>query len=234
MDDQEQLSPTERISRLLSTVEEDSPRRRALGAALDFKGSWIDLAAELEEIARERLWKDWDYASLDTYCRSELQLGKAEIGKLRDGFAWLSREAPQLLEPPATPAPEGDEEVPPPPPRRPIPDIDTVGQLAKGYREYEQERIPRDTYEELKQAALRGERSPYQLRREFKEAIPEHLREKKPPNPRKHLARALSALEKALAEIEEGDGPVADRDLFEHARRLRDEISSLVTPEGDG
>ncbi|MGM0575223.1 MAG: hypothetical protein ACQEXJ_05795 [Myxococcota bacterium] len=78
MDDPEQLSPTERISHLLETAEEGSPRHRALTAALDFKGSWIELAGHLEEIARERLWKDWDHASLDTYCRSELQLTKSE------------------------------------------------------------------------------------------------------------------------------------------------------------
>ncbi len=228
MENLEDLSPTERISRLMNTVEVGSARHGALDAALDFKGSWIELASHLKKVEEGELWTDWDYSSFNNYCKKELQLSRGELRKLREGYAWLETEAPELIEQAAqADGAHGDADEA----RRPVPDIETVDQLARGYREYERERIPRDTYQELKQAALRGERSSYQLRREFKDAVPEHLRERKPLNPRKHLKRALNSLEKALAEIEQGDGD--DPELFEQARRLRDEIFHLVATKGD-
>ena len=227
MEEFEELSPTERISRLLKTVEAGSQRHQTLDSALDFKGSWIDLAGHLKKVEDEDLWKDWDYSSLNAYCKKELQLSRGEIRKMREGYAWLETEAPDLLE--AAQSSNADT----PQKSRPVPDIETVDQLAKGYREVRQERVPRDTYQELKRAALRGERSSYQLRREFKEAVPEDKREKKPANPKKHLKRALKALEKAIAEIE-SDEQSADQELFERARKLRDEVFHLVATKDDG
>jgi hypothetical protein len=229
VEDFEALSPTERISRLLETVEHGSPRHDALGAALTFKGSWIELAAHLKDVEDQELWKSWDYSSLNAYCKKELQLGRGEIRKMREGYAWLENEAPELIKPELI---EQEGEAGAAQRSRPAPDIETVDQLAKGYREFREERIPADTYQELKQAALRGERSSYQLRREFKEAVPEELREKKPANPRKHLKRALKSLEKALAEIE-GDEHGGDTELFERAQKLRDDIFHLVATKDD-
>jgi hypothetical protein len=226
VEDFEELSPTERISKLLETVEAGSPRHDALGAALNFKGSWIELAAHLKDVEDRELWKDWDYSTLNTYCKSELQLSRGEIRKMREGYAWLENEAPELI------ADEHAGGTGSSHPSRPAPDIEMVDQLAKGYREVRQERIPRDTYQELKRAALRGERSSYQLRREFKEAVPEELREKKPANPRKHLKQALKSLEKALAEIE-SDEHGGDADLFDRARKLRDDVFHLVATNDD-
>lgn len=227
MEEFEELSPTERITRLLKTVEDGSQRHQTLDAALDFKGSWIDLAGHLKKVEDEELWKGWDYSSLNAYCKKELQLSRGEIRKMREGYAWLENEAPDLLE--ATQSNDADN---PQKKSRPVPDIETVDQLAKGYREVRQERVPRDAYQELKRAALRGERSSYQLRREFKEAVPEEKREKKPANPRKHLKRALKALEKAIAEIE-SDNESADQELFDRARKLRDEVFHLVATKDD-
>lgn len=222
MDILEELPPTERISRLLDTVEEGTLRHRALEGALEFKGSWVELARHLKDVEDEEKWKEWDYKSFNAYCKDELQLSRGEVRKLRQGYQWLEDEAPELIVEVSDNSVGSDISKP-----RPIPDMDTVDQLAKGYREVEKERVPRDTYQELKRAALDGERSSYQLRREFKEAIPEHKRERKPANPRKHLKRALKALEKALSDIEE-QGEDADPKLFERARELRDEIFHLV------
>ncbi|QDG52998.1 hypothetical protein FIV42_20280 [Persicimonas caeni] len=226
MEEFEELSPTERISRLLKTVEAGSKRYHALDAALNYKGSWIDLAGHIKEVEELESWKDWDYSSLNAYCKKELQLSRGEIRKMREGYEWLEKEAPELL---AVDESAGDDAAKS---ARPVPDIDTIDQLAKGYRETRRERIPNDTYQELKQAALRGERSSYQLRREFKDAVPEHKREVKPVNPRKHLKRALKALEKALAEIE-SDEQAADPELAERARKLRDEMFHLVATKDE-
>src|SRR5690554_3624928 len=223
----EDLSPSEKISLLLEKVEPGSVRYNALQAALDFKGSWVELGRHLKEVEAEELWSQWEYSSVTEYYKNELYLGRGEIRKLREGYEWLQNEAPELLEwrDEAYGGSGGE--------RRPTPDMDTVDQLSRGWQEAEQERLPQETYLELKRAALAGERSASQLRREFKEAIPEHLRDKPEPNPRKHLKRALDALEKALNEIEQADGEDNNPELFERARQLRDEIFHLVAMKAD-
>lgn len=222
-----ELSPTEHIERLLKTVPVDTPRHRALQAALEFKGSWIRMAHRLKTVEQGELWEEWGYKSLKAYCKKELQLSRGEIRKGREGFAWLESEAPELVS-----AVTDEESVSGP--ARPVPDIETVDQLARGYREVREGRIPRKTYEDLKQAALDGERSSHQLRRQFKEAIPEDKRERKPLDPEKHFRRALKAFEKALEELEEMQEEQEDPDaaLTERARKLRDEMSQLVAGEG--
>lgn len=216
-----ELSPTERITQLLERVEPGSVRYQALQAALEFKGSWVELGRYLRAVEAEELWSKWDYSSVTDYYKNELHLGRGDIRKLREGYDWLKKEAPELLE--WRDEGSADEQT-----RPPTPDMDTVDQLSRGWQEAEQERVPQETYLELKRAALAGERSASQLRREFKEAIPEHLRDKPEPNPRKHLKRALNALEKALNEIEQADGEDNNPELFERARQLRDEIFHLV------
>lgn len=223
------LSPTERIRQLLETVETGSPRHRALGAALDYRGSWVELARHLQAVEDAELWAEWKYDTLADYCRDELQLGRGEVRKLREGYQWAQQEAPELLVEMDAPADSADT----PPSRPPTPDIDTIDQLARGWQDYQQERIPEDTYLELKRAALSGERSAYQLRRDFKEAIPEHLRERPAPNPRKHLKRALDALEKALNDVAQDEDNDLDPELLERMRQLRDEIFHLVAHKPD-
>ena len=217
------LSPTEHIERLLSTVPVDTPRHRALQSALDFKGSWIRMAHRLKTVEQGELWQEWGYKSLKAYCKKELQLSRGEIRKGREGFAWLESEAPELVS-----AVTGEEDSSTP--ARPVPDMETVDQLARGYRDVRQGRIPRKTYEDLKRAALDGERSSHQLRRQFKEAIPEDKRERKPPNPERHFRRALKAIEQALEDLEEmqQEQGEPDAELTERARRLRDEMARLV------
>jgi hypothetical protein len=218
------LSPTERIQQLLDSIEADSPRRRALEAALDFKGSWVQMAGHLKEVEDNRLWEQWEFKSLKSYCKKELQLTRGEIRKLRHGFAWLEDEAPELVVSATDDVQSRARSAPP------VPDIDTVDQLAKGYRDVQQDKVPRDTYEELKRAALQGERSAYQLRRQFKEAVPEHKRDKKPLDPRKHFRKALKALERALEELEEmqQDEDEPDSELADRARKLRDEMFHML------
>lgn len=224
MTDTTELTPTERITRLLDTVEPDSPRHRALAAALDFKGSWVEMARHLKTVEDDELWEEWDYKSLKAYCKEELQLTRGEIRKIRNGFQWLEDEAPELLASADSNVSGHDAGA------RPVPDIDLVDQLAKGYENVQRDKLPRQAYDELKQEALDGKRSAYSLRREFKEAIPEHKREKKPLDPRKHFRKALKALERALAELEEmqeeEDAP--DAELAQKARALRDEMFHML------
>lgn len=223
MTELEDLSPTQRLTELLESVDPDTVRYDALKAALNFNGGWVRMAKLLHEVETSEAWKNWDYASFNAYCKEELQLTRGNIRKMREGYQWLEDEAPELLEPQAA----GDASGPPP-----VPDIDTVDQLQKGYQKVREERVPRETYQELKRSALDGERSSYQLRREFKEAIPEDKREKKPANPRKHLKKALKSLEKALEELQQ-EGDDADADMTERARKLRDEIFHLVATKDD-
>ena len=229
MTETEDLSPTDHILRLLESVPADTPRFRALKEALDFKGSWVRMAHRLKTVEEGELWKNWGYKSLNAYCKSELQLSRGEIRKVREGFAWLESEAPDLARAATDASPDEDSPAPP------VPDLDTVDQLAKGYRDVRNEKVPRRTYEELKEAALQGNRSSYQLRRQFKEAIPEDKRETKPPDPKKHFKKALKALEQALEELAqlEKEDANPDPELTERVLKLRDEVSMIVATKED-
>ena len=224
MTDLSELSPTQRLTELLENVDPNTVRYDALKAALNFNGGWVRMARLMHEVESSEAWKNWDYSSFSAYCKEELQLTRGNIRKMREGYDWLESEAPELLEPQESGS-DGGEPMP-------VPDIDTVDQLQKGYQKVREERVPRDTYQELKRSALDGERSSYQLRREFKEAIPEDKREKKPANPRKHLKKALKSLEKALEELQQ-EGDAADPDMTDRARKLRDEIFHLVATKDD-
>ena len=225
MADNAEPTPTERITRVLETVEPDTPRHRALATALDFKGNWVKMAHRLKTVDGGDLWEQWGYDSLKQYAKTELQLSRGEFRKIRQGYTWLEEEAPHLAEAAEEAA---DKTKTDSAPARPLPDMETVDQLAKGYREVQQDKVPRDTYETLKRAALDGERSHYQLRRQFKEAVPEDKREQKAPDPDKHFRKALKAFEKALEELDELQDDQADPELAARARKLRDEMSKLL------
>lgn len=224
MVDPAELSPTKRIEQLLDNTEPDTPRHRALSEALDFKGSWVRMAHRLKTVENGMLWEDWGYKSLKHYAKQELQLTRGELRKLRQGYSWLEEEAPELAE-------TAEKMETTSTPSRPVPDMETVDQLAKGYRDVQNDKVPRDTYEELKQSALEGERSKYQLRREFKEAVPEDKRDKPEPNPKKHFKKALKSFEKALEELEQLQNGESNPELAERVRKLRDEMSQLVDEE---
>ncbi|MBA2661435.1 MAG: hypothetical protein H0U74_04020 [Bradymonadaceae bacterium] len=209
----------ERIQAMLEILDEGDLRYQTLKGTVDFQSAWIELAEHLFNVDRTEAFREWGFRSFAVYCTNELRLSRTVAGKLMEGYQWVENQAPQYL--PANRPPE-DEASRSARLTHSAPDMDTVAVLAKAHREVKEERLPAATYADLKDAALRGERTVSALRKEFREAVPEHLRPEPVQKPLHHLRRALSEVEKALAQI------ASDDDLLTEASALRDTIFALV------
>ena len=213
----------ERIQAMLDLLDEEDIRHQSLKASVDFQSAWVELAESMNEVDGSEAWRDWGFRSFGTYCKNELRLSRTLATKLLDGYQWIEEQAPEYL--PRKNEVESDEA----PASRPVPDVDTVAVLARAHREVKEERIPRQAYDDIKEAALRGERTVASLRKELKAAVPEHLRDEPPPNPLRHLRRALSEVDKAMMQIDTDD----DADLLAEASSLRDAIYDLLSSRED-
>lgn len=216
----------ERIQAMLDVLEPGDLRYTTLKSTVDFQSAWLDLAEHLYEVDRTESYREWGYRSFAVYCTNELRLTRTVAGKLLEGYQWVENQAPEYL--PGN-RPEDDEENPLASFHRPVPDVDTISVLAKAQREVKEERLPEATYDELKTAALRGERSLAELRKDFREAVPEHLRPQPEPKPLHHLRRALTEVEKALTQISED----SDAGLLSEASALRDAIYAVLSAHDD-
>lgn len=220
------------IMHRMASLEPDSPRYRALEAALAFKSSWIILGEHLTTVARMGLWRGWGYASFERYCAEEVHVSAATAKKLVRSFQWLGEEAPEYLptisEGRILPSRE--------PPPGPLPDLGAVHVLADARHALNEQKVPEDAYLALKQAALEGE-SASALRRTLKDAIPAHLRPKSANDKVRHLRRALSAVVKVIDSLREWDAmPGADATdgdaLIVEAEKLRDAIALRLPRDG--
>jgi hypothetical protein len=77
---------------------DDPERAELLRCARRFKASWIDLAAALTHVKRERRWKAWGYDSFEHYAKNELKLRQETVDKLTGSYSFLKRRAPSVLD----------------------------------------------------------------------------------------------------------------------------------------
>lgn len=197
----------------MEKLDPSDPRYQVLESALAFKASWVMLAEHLSEVAREKHFKPWGYSTFTRYCADEVHITPATAKKLVKSYDWIEDEAPELL-----PRREGGKVVS----LREVPDFGAISVMADARRELEAERVPEDAYLALKQAALEGERTATQLRRELKQAIPEELRDKPAIDKVRSLRKALSAAVKVIDHLREWDGNDA---LLVQAEELRDALA---------
>lgn len=216
-----ELPAGERIQAMLQELDKDGLRYRMLKTSVGFRAAWVLLAEHLHEVAQSESFKVWGYRSFGAYCAQELQITKALASKLLRNYNWLEDQAPQYL-----PRSKSDPSVNMGTYQKHVPDADTVHVLAQCYREVEENRLPAKTYSELKHAALSGERSARQLRKEMKEAIPEDESAEGAVDTIRHLRRALTEIEKALAVLDSATG---DESMLSQAAQLRDQLFELVS-----
>ncbi len=89
---------TEQLASSEELHENDPERASVIACARRFKSSWVELAAELSHVKRERTWKRWGFPSFEDYGRIELHMRRETMEKLTGSFAFLQRRAPQMLE----------------------------------------------------------------------------------------------------------------------------------------
>jgi hypothetical protein len=88
----------ENIERRLAGTEEGSVRHRVLSSAKAFKTSWFDLGQSLYAVWRDRLYKDWGYATFDAYTAKEIGIKKPTAMKLLKSYYFLEKEEPNYVE----------------------------------------------------------------------------------------------------------------------------------------
>jgi hypothetical protein len=205
----------EMILERMQQLDPSEPRYQVLEAALAFKASWVILGEHLTEVAQQKLYKPWGYRSFATYCAEEVRVTPATARKLVKSYEWLGAEAPELL-------PKVENGVVTP--RREVPDMAAVSVLADARNKLEKGDVEQDAYLALKQAALEGNSSASELRKELRAAIP-----KEPVvDKTKALRRALTAAVKTIEHLKDWDG---DDVLLTQAEQLRDQIADKLPRE---
>ena len=202
----------------MAALSPDDPRYQVLEAALAFKASWVILGDHLSEVHQKRTFKQWGHPTFARYVTDEIRITPATARKMVRSFRWLGDEAPELI-----PKFE-DGRVRP---ERDVPDFNTIGVLADARRAYESDQVAEDAYLALKRAALGGDRSAAELRRELKAALPE--KDPASTDPVRALRRALTHSVKVIEQLRAWDGSDA---LLVEAERLRDEIAHHLPRTG--
>jgi len=208
------------VSRMENLQPNDS-RYQVLEAALAFKASWVMLGEHLTDVAESRVWRQWGYKSFSAYCADEIRVTSSTARKLVKSFRWLGEEAPEFI-----PRVQDGKVTP----TREVPDFNAIGVLADARKELEKERVDNDAYLALKAAAFEGERTPAQLRKELKEAIPEELRAKPVTDKVRQLRKALNNSVKLIDALSEWDG---SDELVLEAEQLRDKIAEHLPRDTD-
>lgn len=85
------------IEQKIQSSEEGSFRRHVLQTAKDFKTSWIELGRGLYAVWKDKLYKEWGYATLEAYTAKEIGIKKITALKLLRSYYFLEKEEPDYL-----------------------------------------------------------------------------------------------------------------------------------------
>jgi hypothetical protein len=152
----------------------DNPvRQHVLETARDFKSSWIELGRALYSVHKDKLYKEWGFATFDAYTSKEIGIRNQTAMKLLRSYYFLEKEEPGLLK---------DENGALTEPVK-IPSYESVNvlRLAKNNKA-----LDNDDYEGLKKVVFSEGKDALEVRkdltsmiRERKELEPEEAREEK-------------------------------------------------------
>jgi hypothetical protein len=85
------------IEEKMEDLKPDSLRYHILESARAFKTSWIELGRALYSAWKDKLYKEWGYASFDIYTAREIGIRKQTAMKLLRSYYFLEREEPEYL-----------------------------------------------------------------------------------------------------------------------------------------
>lgn len=85
------------IEQKMQDLDVNSTRYHVLETAKNFKTSWIALGRALYEVWKDKLYKDWGYATFDAYTIREIGIRKQTAMKLLRSYYFLEKEEPEYL-----------------------------------------------------------------------------------------------------------------------------------------
>ncbi len=182
-------SVTEQLASSEERFENDPERASVIACARRFKSSWVELAAELSRVKRERTWKRWGFESFEDYGRIELHMRRETMEKLTGSFAFLQRRAPKMLENPTL--------------ETKLPSYQAVDWL----RRAEESNLPAATKEEVRRMVVDEGAPVHRIPREVREIVT-------PIDPEVRAKRATAGLRNVATRLSEllsetaGDGAV--------------------------
>jgi hypothetical protein len=152
----------------------DNPvRQHVLQTAKEFKSSWIELGRALYSVHRDKLYKEWGFATFEAYTSKEIGVRNQTAMKLLRSYYFLEKEEPGFLKS------ENGEQTEP----ARIPSYESVNvlRMAKNNKD-----LDNDDYENLKKGVFSEGKDALEVRkdltsiiRERKELEPEEAREEK-------------------------------------------------------
>ena len=82
----------------LDGMDSDAVRAHVVQITRDFKNSWRNLAQALQVVWKDKLYREWGYASFDNYVAKEVHVRKHTAMKLIRSYEFLQKEEPLYLE----------------------------------------------------------------------------------------------------------------------------------------
>ena len=137
----------------------ESLRQKTQEAAKRHKASWIELGQYLYAIQKDKLYKNWNYLSFETYCRKELHLKETTAAKLLKSYFFLEKVEPSL----ASPEKLMDEEGP-----KVVPHYESVNllRLAK-----ENKNLTSGDFADLRESVIQYAKEPKEVRAQVKKIL---------------------------------------------------------------
>lgn len=87
----------EAIENKMASLEEGSLRYHVLESARNFKSSWIGLGCSLYTVLKDKLYKEWGFATFESYTAKEVGIKKITAMKLLRSYYFLEKEEPAYL-----------------------------------------------------------------------------------------------------------------------------------------
>ena len=137
------------IDRIVNEIEEGSFRHQVLECSRRFKSNWFELGRKLTEVAKEKSYEEWGYASFADYCRLEIRIRVSTAMKLTGAYFFLKEEVAKEDWKPGE-----------------IPDLESVRTLEKAKNNPS---WTPELYEQLKTTALESDVSPKAISKKYRD-----------------------------------------------------------------
>lgn len=162
----------------------DPQRAELITRTRRFKSSWFELAEALTSCQKSQAYTKWGYSSFEDYYRKELRLKAATVAKLVGSYAFLRKQAPEVL--------QRDGIV------EPIPSPETIDYLRRAAELGQEGQISGELVEEIRTAVLDDFASAAALAKKFSPVLyPSDESAKK----RRDAIRTAAQLSRRLEEL---------------------------------
>ena len=214
----------QKLEEKLADGDLQSQHRDVLNCTRNFKMGWVALGRSLRAVSNRRLYRQWDYSDLKSFCSKELGLRWSTVEKLLRSAGYVERHAPNYY---GDEAPVGAKAA--------SPDLRAVDLLARAeeknlFATHEglQESLHSGCFEEGVTPAALGRLAARALDEGGREVL--GLRQPPPEDPDQRKAlNARTASARLVGSLARADAP---EDLIAQARKISEQIETWAASKG--